>query len=411
MGFELIGLGVLVFTLVVLTLVIIILFAKYRLVASGDISILVNGDESKKIITQAGSSLLNTLSEAKIFVSSACGGGGSCAQCKVNVLEGGGDPLPIEKGQMSRKEMMEGCRLSCQVKVKNDMKIEVDPEFFSVREWKCKVRSNSNVATFIKELVLELPKGEEVPFRAGGYIQIKCPPHLVEYKNFYVEDEYKPDWDKFDIWRYKSEVKEELTRAYSMANYPEEKGIIMLNVRVATPPPRMPENTPPGKMSSFIFNLKPGDEVMISGPFGEFFARETDAEMVFVGGGAGMAPMRSHVFDQLKRVSSKRKISFWYGARSLREAFYTDEFDKLQKDNPNFTWHLALSEPLPEDNWKGHVGFIHQVLYDNYLKNHEAPEDIEFYICGPPIMNKCVIDMCVGLGVEPENVMFDDFGG
>ena len=291
------------------------------------------------------------------------------------------------------------------------MKIEVDAEVFSVRKWQCKVRSNHNVATFIKELILELPPGEEVPFRAGGYIQIECPPHTVEYRDFAIENEYKEDWDKFNLWKYKSVVTEDVVRAYSMANYPQEKGIIMLNVRVATPPPRGGQNLPPGKMSSYIFNLKSGDEVTISGPFGEFFARETDAEMVFVGGGAGMAPMRSHIFDQLKRLSSKRKISFWYGARSLREAFYVDEFNKLQADNPNFTWHLALSEPLPEDNWTGLVGFIHQVLYDNYLKDHPAPEDIEYYICGPPIMNQCVTDMCISLGVEPENVMFDDFGG
>ena len=411
MEFELIGLGVGVFTLVVISLVSVILFAKSKLVSSGDVSILVNDDENKKITTTAGSSLLSTLADAKIFVSSACGGGGSCGQCKVNILEGGGDILPTEESHMNKKEKREGCRLSCQVKVKNDMKIEVDPEVFSVKKWKCKVRSNHNVATFIKELVLELPAGEEVPFRAGGYIQIECPPHTVEYNNFAIEDEYKEDWDKFNIWQYKSVVTEEVVRAYSMANYPEEEGIIMLNVRVATPPPRGPKDIPPGKMSSFIFNLKPGDEVTISGPFGEFFAKKTDAEMVFVGGGAGMAPMRSHIFDQLKRLSSKRKISFWYGARSLREAFYVDEFDKLQKENPNFTWHLALSEPLPEDNWTGLKGFIHQVLHDEYLSKHEAPEDIEYYICGPPIMNQCVTDMCVSLGVESENVMFDDFGG
>jgi Na+-transporting NADH:ubiquinone oxidoreductase subunit F len=291
------------------------------------------------------------------------------------------------------------------------MEIEIPAEIFDVRKWKCKVRSNKNVATFIKELVLELPEGESVPFRAGGYIQIECPPHVSEYKDMDIEEEYHEDWNDFDIWRYKSVVEDTVIRAYSMANYPEEEGIIMLNVRVASPPPRAPEGTPPGIMSSYIFNLKPGDEVTISGPFGEFFARETKNEMVFIGGGAGMAPMRSHIFDQFKRLSSDRKVSFWYGARSLREAFYIDHFDSIALENDNFDWHLALSEPLPEDNWEGKIGFIHQILYDNYLKDHEAPEDIEYYICGPPMMNDAAINMLLDLGVERENVMFDDFGG
>jgi Na+-transporting NADH:ubiquinone oxidoreductase subunit F len=289
------------------------------------------------------------------------------------------------------------------------MKIEVEPEVFSVRKWQCKVRSNHNVATFIKELILELPEGEAVPFRAGGYIQIECPPHTVHYKDFDIEEEYRGDWDKYDMWRFTSVVDEDVTRAYSMANYPEEEGIIMLNVRVASPPPRQP-HLPPGKMSSYIFNLKPGDEVTISGPYGEFFARDTDAEMVFIGGGAGMAPMRSHIFDQFKRLRTTRKVSFWYGARSLREAFYVDHFDGIAEEFPNFTWTLALSDPLPEDNWDGPTGFIHQVCLDNYLKDHPAPEDCEFYICGPPMMNQAVINMALQLGVEPENVMFDDFG-
>jgi Na+-transporting NADH:ubiquinone oxidoreductase subunit F len=318
--------------------------------------------------------------------------------------------LPTEVSHVNRGEAREGVRLACQVKVKGDMNIELPAEIFEVRKWQCKVRSNHNVATFIKELVLELPAGEAVPFRAGGYIQIECPPHIAKYADFDIEDEYREDWDKYDLWRYVSAVDAEVTRAYSMANYPEEEGIIMLNVRVASPPPRAPEDTPPGIMSSFIFNLKPGDEVTISGPFGEFFAKDSDAEMMFIGGGAGMAPMRSHIFDQLLRLNSKRKITYWYGARSLREAFYTDEFDELARKYDNFTWHLALSEPLPEDNWDGYVGFIHQVVHDNYLKDHDAPEDIEYYLCGPPLMLKACMQMFEDLGVEEENILFDDFG-
>ena len=305
--------------------------------------------------------------------------------------------------------MKEGCRLSCQVKVKENLRIEVPAEIFSIKKWECKVRSNHNVATYIKELVLELPKGDELDFRAGGYIQIECPPHNLKFKDFEVEDEYREEWDKYDLWKYESNVSEEVVRAYSMASYPEEKDIILLNVRIATPPPN--SSFPPGIMSSYIFNLKEGDKVTISGPYGEFFAKDTDKEMVFIGGGAGMAPMRSHIFDQLIRLKSKRKISFWYGARSLREMFYVDHFDKLAAENSNFTWHTALSEPLPEDNWKGHKGFIHQVLLDNYLKNHPSPEECEYYICGPPIMNSSVINMLKDLGVEEDNIAFDDFGG
>ena len=284
------------------------------------------------------------------------------------------------------------------------------PEVFSVKKWQCKVRSNHNVATFIKELVLELPEGEAVPFQAGGYIQIEAPPHVAEYQSFDIEEEYRGDWDKFNMWRYVSKVDEEVSRAYSMANYPEERGIIMLNVRVASPPPRAPEGTPPGKMSSYIFNLKPGDEVIISGPYGEFFAKETNNEMLFIGGGAGMAPMRSHIFDQFRRLHTDRKVTFWYGARSFREAFYNEDFDTIQKENDNFKWYLALSEPLPEDNWEGLTGFIHQVVYDNYLKDHPAPEDVEYYLCGPPMMLQACMKMLDDLGVEPENILFDDFG-
>jgi Na+-transporting NADH:ubiquinone oxidoreductase subunit F len=405
-----IGLGVFMFTFVIVALVAFLMVARSKLVATGEVSIIVNDDPDKAMHTQAGGTLLGTLSANQIFIPSACGGKGSCGVCTVKVTEGGGALLPTEVSHINRGEAREGVRLSCQVKVKGDMKIELPPEIFEVRKWKCTVRSNHNVATFIKELVLELPEGEAVPFRAGGYIQIECPPHVTKYADFDIEDEYREDWDKYDMWRYVSKVDAEVTRAYSMANYPEEKGIIMLNVRVASPPPRAPEGTPPGIMSSYIFGLKPGDEVTISGPFGEFFAKETDAEMMFIGGGAGMAPMRSHIFDQLKRLDSKRKITYWYGARSLREAFYQDEFDELARKHDNFEWHLALSEPLPEDNWDGYVGFIHQVVLDNYLKDHEAPEDIEYYLCGPPMMLKACMQMFEDLGVEEENIAFDDFG-
>ena len=401
--------GVAVFVLVIVALVIVLLFAKSRLVSSADVTITVNDDPDKAIRTHAGNTLLNTLADRKIFVPSACGGKGTCGVCKVNVISGGGAMLPTEVGHISRGEGREGCRLSCQVKVKQDMSIELEPEIFSVKKWKCRVRSNGNVATFIKELILELPAGEDVPFRAGGYIQIECPPHVVNYKDFDVEEEYRSDWDKFNLWQFISKVDEDVTRAYSMANYPDEKGIIMLNVRIASPPPGKP-NVPPGQMSSYIFNLKPGDDVIISGPYGEFYARETQNEMLFIGGGAGMAPMRSHIFDQLKRIHSDRKISYWYGARSKREVFYSDEFDRLEVENPNFKWYLALSDALPEDNWDGLTGFIHQVVLDEYLKNHEAPEDIEFYMCGPPMMNDACTRMLLDMGVEPENIMYDDFG-
>ena len=407
---ETIALGVGMFTFVILALVSVLMVARKYLVPAGEVTILINDDPDRALKVQSGTTLLNTLAANRLFIPSACGGKGSCGVCKVNVLDGGGAMLPTEASHISRGEAREGCRLSCQVKVKGDMKIEVEPEVFSVKQWQCKVRSNHNVATFIKELVLELPEGEDVPFRAGGYIQIQCPPHVVNYKDFEVEDAYREDWDKFNMWRYVSKVDEEVTRAYSMANYPEEKGIIMLNVRIASPHPRAPEGTPPGKMSSYIFDLKPGDDVTISGPFGEFFAKDTDAEMVFIGGGAGMAPMRSHIFDQFRRLGTERKVTFWYGARSLREAFYVEDFDTIAAENENFAWHLALSEPLPEDNWEGYTGFIHQVLLDNYLKDHPAPEDCEYYLCGPPMMLKACMSMLDELGVEPSNILFDDFG-
>ncbi|ARU56661.1 Na(+)-translocating NADH-quinone reductase subunit F [Oleiphilus messinensis] len=402
-------LGVVMFTVIVLSLVAIILAARARLVSSGDVTIEVNDDPDHTIKTPAGSKLLQTLAEEGVFLSSACGGGGSCAQCKCRIMEGGGSMLPTERAHFNKKEEKEGWRLACQVPVKQDMKIEVPEEVFGVKKWECTVRSNHNVATFIKELVLELPTGENVDFRAGGYVQLEAPPHEVDYKSFDVEEEYRGDWDKFNLWQYKSVVKETIVRAYSMANYPEEKGIVKFNIRIASPPPGT--SFPPGQMSSWVFNLKPGDKVTVYGPFGEFFAKETDNEMVFVGGGAGMAPMRSHIFDQLKRIHTNRKMSFWYGARSLREMFYQDEYDDLAAGNDNFVWHVALSDPLPEDNWTGYTGFIHNVLYENYLKDHPAPEDCEFYMCGPPMMNAAVIKMLKDLGVEDENILLDDFGG
>lgn len=402
--------GVVMFTLIVLILSVLILFAKAKLVNSGDVLIEINDDADKQFRTPAGDKLLNTLSNNGIFVSSACGGGGSCGQCRVKVLEGGGDILPTELSHITRREAKQGCRLACQVAVKQDMKIQLPEEVFGVKKWECEVISNENKATFIKEFKLRVPEGEEVPFRAGGYIQIECPHHEVAYADFDIPLEYRGDWEKFNLFRYKSLVKEPCIRAYSMANFPLEKGIIMLNVRIATPPPSNPD-VPPGIMSSYIWSLKPGDKVTISGPFGEFFAKETDAEMVFIGGGAGMAPMRSHIFDQLKRLNTKRKMSFWYGARSLREMFYDDEFEQLARENPNFTFNVALSDPLPEDNWSGFTGFIHNVLYENYLRNHLAPEDCEYYMCGPPVMNAAVVRMLQELGVEESNILLDDFGG
>jgi Na+-transporting NADH:ubiquinone oxidoreductase subunit F len=403
-------LGVVMFNAVIVSLVAVLMVARNYLVASGEVTITINDDPDHALHVPSGGTLLGTLAANDIFIPSACGGKGSCGVCKVNVSEGGGAMLPTEVSFINRGEAREGCRLSCQVKVKDDIKIELPAEIFEVRQWQCKVRSNHNVATFIKELILELPEGDEVPFRAGGYIQIECPPHVAKYADFDVEEEYRGDWDKFNMWRYVSKVDEDVSRAYSMANYPEEKGIIMLNVRIASPPPRAPEGTPPGKMSSFIFDLKPGDDVTISGPFGEFFAKETDAEMLYIGGGAGMAPMRSHIFDLFKRVGTDRKVSFWYGARSMREAFYIEDFDGIAAEHDNFEWHLALSEPQPEDNWTGKTGFIHQVVYDNYLKDHPAPEDIEYYLCGPPMMLQACMKMLDDLGVEKENILFDDFG-
>ncbi len=402
-------LGVAMFTGVILLLVGILLGAKRRLVAAGDVSIVINDDPAKALRVHAGDTLLGTLAGQKIFIPSACGGKGACGVCEVVVKEGGGALLPTETGYISRGEARRGCRLACQVKVKRDMRIEIAPEVFDVRKWRCRVISNRNVATFIKELKLALPEGEEVPFRAGGYVQIECPPYALDFRSFDIDGQFRDDWDKFDLWRFRSVSSEPIQRAYSMANYPEEKGTLLFTIRIAFPPGYR-EDIPPGIMSSWIFGLKPGDPVTVSGPYGEFFARDTDKEMCFIGGGAGMAPMRSHIFDQLKRLHAKRKITFWYGARSLREAFYTEEFEELARRNPNFTWHLALSEPLPEDDWKGPTGFIHNVLQEQYLNAHPAPEDVEYYMCGPGPMNKAVIAMLLSLGVDRENILLDDFG-
>ncbi|MBT3812272.1 MAG: NADH:ubiquinone reductase (Na(+)-transporting) subunit F [Gammaproteobacteria bacterium] len=403
-----IALGIIIFTFIVIALVFVIIGAKSQLVASGDVEILIN--DEKKIHVPVGGKLLTALADHGLFVPSACGGGGTCAQCKVKINSGGGEILPTELGHITKREAAEGERLSCQVAVKHNMDIEVEDSVFGVKKWECTVKSNNNVATFIKELVLELPSGEKIDYEAGGYIQIECPPHIAKYSDFDIEEEFRDDWNKFDLWRYVSDVKEDALRAYSMASFPEEKEI-MLNVRIATPPPGAPDSVAPGIMSSYIFDLKPGDKCTISGPYGEFYAKKTDAEMVFIGGGAGMAPMRSHLFNQLRTLKTDRKITFWYGARSKREMFYVEDFDMLAAENDNFEWHVALSDSLPEDNWDGYTGFIHNVLFEEFLKNHPAPEDCEYYMCGPPIMNSSVINMLIENGVEPENIMLDDFGG
>ena len=402
-------LGVGLFTAVVLILVFVILVARSKLVATGNVSIVVN--DERDLSVKPGDKLLGVLADNDLFIPSACGGGGTCGQCRVRVLSGGGAILPTETSSINKRDAADHYRLACQVAVKQDMTIRVPDEVFGVKRWETTVVSNRNVASFIKELVLALPEGEELDFRAGGYIQIECPPHDLKFTDFNIEEEFRDEWDKYNLWRYESHVTKTVVRAYSMASFPLERTVVKLNVRIATPPPGADDSVPPGIMSSFIFNLKPGDKAIVSGPFGEFFAKETDAEMVFVGGGAGMAPMRSHIFDQLIRKHSQRKISFWYGARSLKEMFYQEEFDELAAKNENFKWHLALSEPQPEDNWTGLTGFIHQVLYDEYLADHPAPEDCEYYMCGPPMMNAAVIKMLDSLGVPPENVMLDDFGG
>ena len=402
-------LGVVLFTTIILSLVFIILGARSKLVASGTVTVTVNDERQLQI--PVGAKLMQGLADAELFVPSACGGGGTCGQCRVRVLSGGGAILPTETSLLNKREASDHFRLACQVAVKQDMAVQVPDEVFGVKRYECTVKSNHNVASFIKELVLALPEGEELEFRAGGYIQIECPPHDLKFADFDIEERFRDEWDRYKVWRYESHVKKPVSRAYSMASFPLEKDVIKLNVRIATPPPGADASVPPGIMSSFIFGLKPGDKVIVSGPYGEFFARETDNEMVFIGGGAGMAPMRAHIFDQLKRRHSKRKMSFWYGARSLKEVFYADEFDKLAAENDNFEWNLALSEPQPEDNWEGYTGFIHKVLYDEYLRAHAAPEDCEYYLCGPPMMNGAVIKMLDSLGVPKENILLDDFGG
>ncbi len=401
-------LGVGMFTTIIMVLVFVILYARNHLVSTGEVHIYVNDDPEKTIVTRAGGKLLTTLADAGIFLSSACGGGGTCGQCRCRVLEGGGSMLSTEEAHFTRGEAREGWRLSCQTAVKHDLRIEISPEFFGVKRWECEVISNHNVATFIKELVLRLPEGEEVDFRAGGYVQFEIPPYEISYRDIEVEEEYRPDWEKFGVFEHVSKVDEPTIRAYSMANYPEEKGIMKFNIRIASPPPGT--DFPPGRMSSYLFTLKPGDKVTIFGPYGEFFARDTDAEMVFIGGGAGMAPMRAHIFDQLLRLHSKRKISFWYGGRNQRELFYVEDFDRLADEFDNFEWHIALSDQNLE-GWNGYTGFIHNVLYEEYLKDHPAPEDCEYYMCGPPMMNTAVIAMLEDLGVERSNIFLDDFGG
>ncbi len=401
-------LGVVMFTAIVLALVAIILAARAKLVSFGDVTILIN--DEKEVTASIGGKLLQTLANNGIFLSSACGGGGTCAQCRCKVMSGGGSMISTEQSHFTRRDKKEGYRLSCQVSVKQDMEVEVPEEVFGVKVWDCTVQSNPNVATFIKELTLKLPEGENVDFRAGGYVQLEAPAHTVNYKDFDIDKEYRGDWDQYNLWKFVSKVDETIIRAYSMANYPEEKGLVKFNIRIASPPPGK-DDLPSGQMSSYVFSLNPGDKIRMYGPFGDFFVKDTDAEMVFIGGGAGMAPMRSHIFDQLKRLHSKRKISFWYGARSMREAFYVEEYNKLQEENKNFEWHLALSEPQPEDGWEGKTGFIHNVLYESYLKDHSTPEDCEFYMCGPPMMNASVIKMLEDLGIEKENILLDDFGG
>jgi len=399
--------SVVVFTAVIMLLVILLMVAAKKLMPQGLAKLKINGD--REVEVKPGSSLLGALSNEKIFLPSACGGGGTCGMCTCKVTEGGGDLLPTEAGQITKAEAKEGYRLSCQLKVKEDLALEIPQEILEIKKYECTVRSNDNVATFIKELVVELPDGEKLDFRAGGYIQIDVPAYKgLSYKSFEVGEEYRGDWDKFKLWDYVANNDEPCYRAYSMASFPLEDDIIMLNIRIASPPPGT--DHPPGVCSSYVFDLKPGDKITISGPYGEFFAQETDREMCFIGGGAGMAPMRSHIFDQLKRIGTDRKITFWYGGRSTCELFYMDEFRALEKEFPNFTMHIALSDPLPEDNWTGLTGFIHQVVLDEYLDKHPDPTEIEFYLCGPPIMLKCVKEMTYDLGVEPEMVMADDFG-
>lgn len=402
-------LGMALFTGLVLILTVLILYVRSKLMLTGNVSILIN--DERTVIAPVGEKLLGVLADARLFLPSACGGKGTCGQCKVNLLAGGGALMPAETSLLTKRDINNHMRLACQVVIKRDLQLILPEQIFGVRKWECTVRSNRNIATFIKEVVLELPRGESIDFRAGGYIQVTCPAYHVRFRDLVIEDNFRQEWDRNNLWRLEAGTREAATRAYSMANYPDEKGIVMLDVRIATPPPGSGPETPPGVVSSYLFSLKPGDKVTISGPYGHFYARETENEMVFIGGGAGMAPIRSHILDQLLRIKAGRKITFWYGARSLREIFYREKFDALQSNYQNFSWHIALSDPRPEDHWTGYTGFIHQVAYDHYLRNHPEPEECEYYICGPPVMNAAVIKMLEDLGVEKENIMLDEFGG
>ncbi len=401
-----------VFLFVILLLVVMLLYARYKLTPQGDVQLKVN---DKEFTVSPGSTVLNTLSGNDIFLPSACGGGGTCGMCKCQVLEGGGSILPTETGFFTRKEQQQQWRLGCQVKLREDMTIQIPEEVMGIRKWECEVVNNNNVATFIKEFVVRLPEGEKLNFKSGGYIQIDVPKLEVDFsKDVDVEEEYRDEWDKFDMWSLQMKNTEETYRAYSMANHPAEGNIVMLNIRIATPPWDVShgrfKSVNPGICSSYIFSRKPGDKVTISGPYGEFFIKETKNEMVYVGGGAGMAPMRSHIFHLFHTLKTKRKVTYWYGARSKREIFYEDHFRDIEKEFPNFTFNIALSEPTEEDKWDGYTGFIHQVLYDNYLRYHEEPEEIEYYMCGPPMMNSAVSKLLYDMGVPDEMVDFDDFG-
>ncbi|CAG36536.1 NADH:ubiquinone reductase (Na(+)-transporting) subunit F [Desulfotalea psychrophila] len=400
--------AILCFVAIQFILVALIVLAKKTLLPSGEVQITIN--ETKECRVPAGGKLLTSLADNGIILSSACGGAGSCGQCRCIVTEGGGSIFLTERSLINNRDANRGMRLSCQVPVKRSMRILVPPEMLEAKKWRCRVASNRNVATFIKEMVLQLPEGESVDFKAGGYIQIEIPAHSLAYKDFDIDERFLSDWTKFKMFQYKSLVATPVTRAYSMANYPGEKGIIKLNVRIATPPPGEVA-APPGKSSSYIFNLQEGDEVTISGPFGDFFMDDSDSEVLLIGGGAGMAPLRSHVFDLFQGKHTGRKVSFWYGGRSLQEVFYQTELNALANEYDNFTYHLGLSDPQEEDNWTGEVGYIHLILYENYLKDHPAPEDINYYLCGPPVMNRSVQEMLDNLGVERTNIHFDDFGG
>ena len=405
-----------VFIVVVLLLVVLILQAKDRLLPQIEVAIVINGDKENPLMVSQGSSLLSTLAAKNIFLASACGGGGTCAMCVCKIYEGGGDVLPTETNHLNRRDVAEKKRLACQVKVKQNMEIGVPDAVFGIKKWDCEVVSNDNVSTFIKEFVVKLPVGETLKFKSGDYIQLDVPELSLDFnKDLYkIDDKFRDDYDKFKIWDLKLNVEESVFRAYSMANHPAEGNKIMLNIRIATPPWDRAKNgfadVPPGLCSSFTFSRKPGDQVTISGPYGEFHIKNTDAEMVYIGGGAGMAPLRSHIFHLFHTLRTGRKVSYWYGARSMREIFYEDDFRQIEKEFPNFTFKIALSEPLPEDNWTGYTGFIHQVVLDNYLNQHEFPEDIEYYLCGPPMMLSAVQKMLDNLGVSKENIAFDDFG-